>query len=69
MPQSRVKVSEEVLVYLLQGEGLLDHDAAVVLDHQICQLRAVDEDKPSVDAFSVVLGFGAESGRGDEDTP
>ena len=57
---------EEVLIYLFQDEGFFDDDAAVVFDHECCQFGAVDEDKACIDAFGVVAGVGAETGRGDE---
>ena len=39
-----LQVPEKVLVHLLEGECLLDHHAAVVLDHEVRQFWPVDED-------------------------
>src|SRR5690348_3536718 len=60
---------EEVFVDLLEGVGLLNDHAAVVLDHESGQFGSVDEDQTSVHPLGIVTRIGAEPAGCDEDAP
>jgi hypothetical protein len=56
LQQRSLLVIEIILIDLLDFEGRLHADAYVVLNHQACQIRSVDQDNPLCNFLSVRPG-------------
>ncbi len=64
---SGLRVLEIIQVEALEGDGALDADADVMIDHEAGEGGAVDEDDAHVAEAADIIGrFAGEAGGGDE---